>query len=232
MAYSDFKLSEIIQNFELTLNEISGLFGDIPEEEPSDLLATILKNNVDLAVAINTEKARSEMIISPILLEVRQKFNNQISLFSGVDFNVDQQKGLNGFCDFLISLSQEQLFVRAPVIMLVETKNENLKSGLAQCIAEMLAAQLFNQQKQNPIKIVYGVVTIGTIWQFLKLENQVVSIDLTEYYIKDVKKILGILINAIKQQERKNPHSLPPEPHGPEGRENTSYNYPSSDASN
>ena len=87
--------------------------------------------------------------------------------------------------------------------MLVETKNENLKSGLAQCIAEMLAAQLFNQQKQNPIKIVYGVVTIGTIWQFLKLENQVVSIDFTEYYIKDVKKILGILINAIKQQERK-----------------------------
>ena len=200
MAYSDFKLSEIIQKFELTLNEVSGLFGDIPEAEPSDLLATILKENVDLAVAINTEKARSEMIISPILLEVRRKLNNEISLFSGVDFNVDNQQGLNGFCDFLISLSKEQLFVRAPVITLVESKNENLKSGLAQCIAEMLAAQLFNEQKQNQIKIVYGAVTIGTIWQFLKLEDKTISIDLTEYYIKDVKKILGILISAIKQE--------------------------------
>jgi hypothetical protein len=199
MAYSDFKLSEIIQKFELTLNEVSGLFGDIPEAEPSDLLATILKENVDLAVAINTEKARSEMIISPILLEVRRKLNNEISLFSGVDFNVDNQQGLNGFCDFLISLSKEQLFVRAPVITLVESKNENLKSGLAQCIAEMLAAQLFNEQKQNAIKIIYGAVTIGTIWQFLKLEDKTISIDLTEYYIKDVKKILGILISAIKQ---------------------------------
>ena len=199
MAYSDFKLSEIIQKFELTLNEVSGLFGDVPEEESSDLLTTILKENVDLAVSINTEKARSEMIISPILLELRRKLNNEISLFSGVDFNVDNQQGLNGFCDFLISLSKEQLFVRAPVITLVESKNENLKSGLAQCIAEMLAAQLFNEQKQNAIKIVYGAVTIGTIWQFLKLEDKVVSIDLTEYYIKDVKKILGILISAIKQ---------------------------------
>jgi hypothetical protein len=201
MAYSDFKLSEIIQNFGLTLNEVSGLFGDILEEECSDLLTTILKDNIDLAVAINTEKARSEMIISPILLEVRRKLNYEISLFSGVDFNVDNQQGLNGFCDFLISLSKEQLFVRAPIIILVETKNENLKSGLGQCIAEMLAAQLFNEQKQNAIKIIYGAVTIGTIWQFLKLEDKVISIDLTEYYIKDVKKILGILINAIKQQK-------------------------------
>jgi hypothetical protein len=197
MAYSDFKLSEIIQKFELTLNEVSGLFGDVREEESSDLLTTILKENVDLAVSINTEKARSEMIISPILLEVRRKLNNEISLFSGVDFNVDNQQGLNGFCDFLISLSKEQLFVRAPVITLVESKNENLKSGLAQCIAEMLAAQLFNEQKQNAIKIIYGAVTIGTIWQFLKLEDKTISIDLTEYYIKDVKKILGILISAI-----------------------------------
>jgi hypothetical protein len=200
MAYSDFKLSEIIQKFELTLNEVSGLFGDVPEEESSDLLTTILKENVDLAVSINTEKARSEMIISPILLELRRKLNNEISLFSGVDFNVDNQQGLNGFCDFLISLSKEQLFVRAPVITLVESKNENLKSGLAQCIAEMLAAQLFNEQKQNAIKIIYGAVTIGTIWQFLKLEDKTISIDLTEYYIKDVKKILGILISAIKQE--------------------------------
>ncbi|MEY2914985.1 MAG: hypothetical protein RLZZ184_4294 [Cyanobacteriota bacterium] len=200
MAYSDFKLSEIIQKFELTLNEVSGLFADVPEEEPSNLLTTILKENVDLAVSINTEKARSEMIISPILLEVRRNLNNEISLFSGVDFNVDNQQGLNGFCDFLISLSKEQLFIRAPVITLVESKNENLKLGLAQCIAEMLAAQLFNEQKQNAIKIVYGAVTIGTIWQFLKLEDKTISIDLTEYYIKDVKKILGILIGAIKQE--------------------------------
>lgn len=138
------------------------------------------------------------MIISPILLEVRRKLNYKISLFSGIDFNVDNTRGLNGFCDFLISLSPEQLFIRAPVITLVETKNENLKSGLGQCIAEMLAAQLFNEIQGNEIKTIYGVITIGTIWQFLKLEGKTIFIDLSEYYIKDINKILGILTNAVR----------------------------------
>ena len=198
MAYSDFKLAQVIQYFGLTVIEASQIFADISEESESELLETILKENIDLAVAINTEKARSEMIISPILLEVRRKLNYKISLFSGIDFNVDNTRGLNGFCDFLISLSQEQLFIKAPVITLVETKNENLKSGLGQCIAEMVAAQLFNEMQGNEIKTIYGVITIGTIWQFLKLEGKTIFIDLSEYYIKDIKKILGILTYAVR----------------------------------
>lgn len=199
MAYSDFKLNEIIKLFGLTINETSELFAPIPELESSEYLAFTLKENIDLAVAINTEKARSELIIAPILLEIRKKFNNQISLFSGVDFNVDNQKGLNGICDFIISRSPEQLFVSAPVITIVEAKNENLKSGFGQCIAEMVAAQLFNEQEENEIKTIYGVVTIGTIWRFLKLEGKTVYIDLTEYYIKNANKILGILYTLTQQ---------------------------------
>lgn len=201
MAYSDFKLIEVIDSFGLVIHESSGLFANIQEQDCSELLSTILKENVDLAVAISSEKARSEMIISPILLEIRRKFNYEISLFSGVDFTVDSQRGLNGFCDFILSLSSEQLLVRSPVVVLVESKNENLRSGLAQCIAEMVAAQLFNERGGNQIKAIYGAVTIGTIWQFLKLEGNVVSIDLSEYYIKDIKKILGILYGAIAQSK-------------------------------
>jgi hypothetical protein len=201
MAYSDFKLIEIIDSFGLVISESSGLFASVQKQECSDLLSTILKENVDLAVAISTEKARSEMIISPILLEIRRKFNYEISLFSGIDFTVDSQRGLNGFCDFILSLSSEQLLVRSPVVVLVESKNENLRSGLAQCIAEMVASQLFNERGGNQIKAIYGAVTIGTLWQFLKLEGNVVSIDLSEYYIKDIKKILGILYSAIAQNQ-------------------------------
>jgi hypothetical protein len=201
MAYSDFKLADIIDTFGLTIHESSGMFASVQEQECSELLSTLLKENVDLAVAISSEKARSEMIISPILLEIRRKFNYEISLFSGVDFTVDSQRGLNGFCDFILSLSSEQLLVRSPVVVLVESKNENLRSGLAQCIAEMVAAQLFNDKNQNQIKAIYGAVTIGTLWQFIKLEGNIVSIDLSEYYIKDIKKILGILYSAIAESK-------------------------------
>ena len=199
MAYSDFKLSELIKTFGLTISESSGLFANVPEVDYSEILATLLQENVDLAVSINTEKARSEMIIAPILLELRRKFNYQIGLFSGIDFNVDNERGLNGFCDFIISLSKEQLLVRAPVITIVESKNENLNLGLGQCVAEMIAAQLFNQKEENEIPIIYGAVTIGTIWQFMKLKDKTIFIDLSQYYIKDIKKILGILSSAISQ---------------------------------
>jgi hypothetical protein len=199
MAYSDFKLGELIKTFGLTISESSGLFANVPEVDYSDILATLLQENVDLAVSINTKKARSEMIIAPILLELRRKFNYQIGLFSGVDFNVDNERGLNGFCDFIISLSKEQLLVRAPVITIVESKNENLNIGLGQCVAEMIAAQLFNQKEENEIPLIYGAVTIGTIWQFLKLKDKTIFIDLSQYYIKDIKKILGILSSAISQ---------------------------------
>jgi hypothetical protein len=123
MAYSDFKLKELVKQFDLTLNENQDLFADISEVESSEILKVALKENAALAVDINTEKARSELIIAPILLEVRRQLNYQIGLFSGSEFNVAPEKGLNGTCDFLMSLSAERLFISAPVITLVEGDN-------------------------------------------------------------------------------------------------------------
>lgn len=173
------------------------MFSSVPGVEASDFLKMTLAEGLDLAVALSTEKARSELVIMPVMLELRRKFKSEISLFSGVDFTVSPELGLNGICDYLVSRTPEQLLVRSPVIMLVEAKNENLKIGFPQCIAEMVAAQQFNQHKGNPIESIYGIVTIGTLWRFLRLRGSVVEIDLTEYYIENIDKILGILVMAI-----------------------------------
>jgi hypothetical protein len=108
------------------------------------------------------------------------------------------EKGLTGFCDYLISKSPEKIIIIAPVVTLVEAKNDNIQSGLGQCIAEMIAAQLFNQQKGNEIETIYGSVTTGTNWKFMRLTGQVIEIDLSKYYLSDVGKILGILSSFIK----------------------------------
>ncbi|MBN4006205.1 hypothetical protein [Nostoc sp. LPT] len=198
MVYSDFTLSKFKKNFNIRIDEEADLFANVEPREISDTLSTSLEETTELALAINTEKARSEMIITPILLEVRRKANYQISLFSGSDFNVDAEKGLNGYCDFVISRSKEQLTINAPVMIIVEAKNENIKGGLGQCAAAMLAAQLFNQQEGNEIKTIYGAVTTGDIWKFLKLEGTDVFIDLNNYYIKEINKILGILYQGVQ----------------------------------
>ncbi|BAY90798.1 MULTISPECIES: hypothetical protein [unclassified Tolypothrix] len=198
MAYSDFTLNKFKKDFNIYIDEEVDLFADIAPREISDQLLTTLEETTELALAINTEKARSEMIITPILLEIRRQANYQISLFSGSDFNVDAEKGLNGYCDFVISRSKEQLTINAPVIIIVEAKNENIKSGLGQCMAAMLAAQIFNEQEKNEIKTIYGAVTTGDIWKFMKLEGVNLFVDLNNYYIKELSKIVGILYQGIQ----------------------------------
>ena len=193
MAYSDFTLKAVKEKFQLTINESPNIFNAIAQQQPSKLLVDTLDFNLPLALAINTEKSRSEMIIAPILLEIKRRANSQISLFSGNEFNIDKSQGLNGDFDFLISLSPEQIYIQAPVLAIVEAKKENLNLGLGQCGALMLAAQLFNQQEGNEIPIIYGAVTTGNIWKFLRLQDRNLDIDLTEYSIDNLSKILGIL---------------------------------------
>ncbi len=200
MAYSNFTLKEVQKEFQLDINKGMGIFTHIEPVPISESLAATLADNVPLAVSINTEKARSELIVVNVLLEIRKIFQKQVSLFSGVDFTVDKDRGLNGYCDFLLSQSPEQLFVNAPVIAIVEAKNDNVMSELGQCTAELVAAQIFNQREAQPVPSVYGAVTTGTGWIFLKLADARVSIDLKEYSIEHAGKILGILSAMLKQK--------------------------------
>jgi hypothetical protein len=202
MAYSDFTtLSKVREAFGLTIEESIDLFTDIPEALPSSYLQTTLNENVFLATAINTEKARSELIIAPVLLEVRRMLNFQIGFFSGSEFNVDMQAGLSGYCDYILTASKESYEIRTPVVTLAEAKNESIKSGLGQCIAEMVAAQLFNQRNGEQIESIYGAVTTGTDWKFLKLTDKTIWIDKRDYFINEVSQILGILTTPFKDSQ-------------------------------
>ena len=199
MAYNDFTLDTLITQFRLQVHEESNAFASFTSLPISDLLQQMLQENLSLALDINTEKARSEFIIAPVLSEVRRQLQFRISLFSGVEFNVDSAQGLRGVCDFLFSLSPLQLTIQVPVVMVVEAKNENVKQGIGQCIAEMIAAQQFNQERNNAIGTVYGVVTSGNLWKFLRLTEMHVVVDATEYHISQVERIVGIIVAMLKE---------------------------------
>ena len=200
MAYSNFTLIEAQKTFQLEKVLSNGLFSQIEPVEPSAYLTTGLAKKAALATAIGTEKARSELIVADVLVELLEHFNYRISFFSGIDFSVDPGRDLTGVCDFLVSLSPDQLDLQAPVIVLVEAKNLDLKLGLGQCVAEMLAAQRFNAEKGNDIRAVYGATTTGIDWQFLKLEDKQLHLDMATYTIERCDRILGILVNMVKQK--------------------------------
>ncbi len=192
MPYSQFTtITKVKEAFGITTVEGSKFFPDIEPITPSRTLLDYLAESVPLAVAASTEKFRSEAIVTPILIELRRILERRISLFSGEEFNVDESVGLNGVCDFLISGSTEQMAVEAPVIVLLEAKKGDLRQGVGQCVAEMVAAQRFNQAKKNEIKSIFGCITTGTVWRFMRLVGQTVEIDLEDYQLTPVSQIIG-----------------------------------------
>lgn len=194
MAYSDFDLKKVLTDFSLVTNEKSDLFAGVSPIEPGDHLRWWLDEYGRLAVGVGSEKARSEYLITPIFAEARRLAQNTFNVLPGVTFEVDKGRGLSGVCDYLVAGSPELYFVRAPLLAVVEGKREDLVSGYGQCAAEMVAIRLFNEKEQAPRPCVYGCVTTGMVWQFLKLEGNILSIDKIEYHLRELPKLLGILV--------------------------------------
>lgn len=203
MAYSDFKtLNQVLTTFDLHLINQSGLFRQVEAIAPSNQLSEQLSETFDLALAINTEKSRSELIVTPILLDLYRRFRPNLSLFSGVALSVDATQGLSGECHFILSASTNQLEVSSPVLTIVEAKNNDINSGLGQCAAQLVGAQRFNQLQQETVMqptmtktmIIYGAITTGAAWRFMRLQLNQLEVDLTEYFVPpQIAMILGVL---------------------------------------
>jgi hypothetical protein len=195
VAFSDFSISKVKGELGIHLDEAGDYFSAVEPVAIASGLVDTLKTSLPLALKINTEKARSEMIVAPLLIEVYRQLDGTISLFSGVDWEVDRLLGLCGRCDFLISRSPEQLRIESPVLAVVEVKNDDIAAGIAQCLAEMVAARIFNQRNGSDIPTIYGAVTTGSAWRFLRLIESTAYLDETEYYINDAARIVGIIVS-------------------------------------
>ena len=197
MAFRDFSFPDVQQALGLTLAE-ADLFGSVPAMDLLAEFAGRMRAGVDLALAINTEKARSEFIIAPVLMELRRQLGDGFGLFSGIEFDVDSSRGLNGYCDFILTRSPLQSVLTAPLVAIVEAKDDNLRTGLGQCIAAMVAAREFNAKASILDGCTYGVVTTGAAWKFLRLTGSALELDRREYFVAELGRIMGIFCSILR----------------------------------
>ena len=192
MAFQQFTFPKVLKDLGLTLSD-ADLFAGIPEELVQPDFRDAILDASDMASAMDTEKARSEFVIAPVLMELRRRHRGAFKIFSGVELVGDPTRGLNGICDFLLANSPSQYIVTGPILSVVEAKNDNTRSGFGQCIASMVAAQIVNGGDGGSRSAVYGVVSSGSLWKFLKLTDAMVTIDAAELTIVELGKILAIL---------------------------------------
>lgn len=198
MAYGDFDVPTLRARFGLALEQHRNLFADLPEVPPSPALQRHFDRWLRVALASNSEKARSELIIAPILMEAVERSPGPVNLFSGINFDVDRARGLNGFCDYLLTASEDRYYPTRPVTAVAEGKREDVVGGLGQCAAAMLGAQLFNAADAAMAdRPVYGATTTGTDWKFLRLCGPTLAIDSADYFLPQLPKILAVLMAMV-----------------------------------
>jgi hypothetical protein len=142
---------------------------------------------------LTTEKAVCEHLVSPVLTELRLNNENVVDFYSGEQLNVDSLRDLNGEIDFLFSKASESLGFEAPILCITEAKIGLIDKGIPQAAAQMYGVRLFNEKEGKPLKTVYGAVTDGKTWRFLKLEEDILYTDLTIYYLDNLPLLLGTL---------------------------------------
>ncbi|HNI43255.1 MAG TPA: hypothetical protein PKH93_05350 [Chitinophagales bacterium] len=168
MAYNKFKIDDLTNKLGLSVLVKPWLPIDLPSVRHDSLLETILSEATK--DPINSEKARSESIVAPVLKTLRRHNPDVFNCYSGYPFNIDAALSLVGFCDFIISLSPYKPQVEAPVFCIIEAKKDDVEPAWGQCGAAMYAARLFNQQKGKQ-QVIYGVVTTAFTWCFMRLDK-------------------------------------------------------------
>jgi len=191
MPYSTFKYSDLRQKFGIQ-EERGILFENVNPVQPSDWLKKTLAINSRMPML--SEKSKSELIVSPILVDIWEQNHESFTIFSGVNLEGDTEKGLNGECDFIFCSEPRKVFMlTSPIFTIVEAKNDIIASGIPQCIAQMLGAHYFNEKEGKQIPCIYGCVTTGKDWQFLKLTSNIVTINQDEHYLTKLEELLGFI---------------------------------------
>ena len=196
MAYSDFSLQDVVTEFDLVEGRAK-LFDTVETLEMSEWLKEAFEISLDFALSTPSEKAKSEFIVAPILLELGKRNHGRFGVHSGKTLNALPEKGLTGECDFILTKGKITHTIQTPIFALAEGKKDAIEPGLGQCVAQMLGAKIFNENKGNDTDIIFGCVTTGENWQFLKLENGTILLDDKRYYLDNVGQILGMLQNII-----------------------------------
>lgn len=190
MGYSAFKtLRQALERLEIEEFNIN-LFPEIQLVMPSDWLQQSLL--FAELMPLTNEKSKSEKIISPILMEISLSFRDNITLYSGEDLYIDEKRDLSDACDFFFSKHPLKSVMQAPIITLAEAKDEDMDYGKGQCLAQMYAAQIFNEKKGKTQPYLYGCAVTGDDWKFMRLEDGKIYVDIETYYLSDLPKILGI----------------------------------------
>lgn len=178
-----YETDDILREFDYSLikTELSLPQTDQPIDEL--LLVKEKMRKILPLISLSSETARRETLVAPILIEIIAICNCQLK----IEYPLRVSDRLKGSLDYLLQSRHD--------LLVIEAKKDDLTKGFTQLAVELIALSQVTEQN-----IFYGAVTIGTLWQFGKLDQieKTIYQDLNLFKIPDDlldlgKVLLGIL---------------------------------------
>lgn len=205
MSFGDYKqysTAQLKRIFKIQIQIDQDLFPAFqPTGQTYDRLQRIvekMESRLTLSSADN-EATRSSLLVSHILWEASDTYDLGIFFEPLVEVQTeltpDLPHALNGKYDCALSL--DNLDFAPPIVSVVEVKKSNLSEGLGQCLAEMYATLKQFQQDR-----IYGIITDGEVWSFLKLQGHLLDAHKSRFHISNVADIIdriGYIAQCYKQ---------------------------------
>lgn len=142
-------------------------------------------------LVLDSEMARREFLIAPILFEIVLHFPFEIRTEYGI-FVSSQLKGTLDY--FLRSANGAGGHAAEPNLLIVEAKQADMTRGFTQLSAELVA---LDKWTKSDTPVLYGAVSVGNLWQFgalYRAEKKVVQ-DVRVYTVPDnLDALLRVLI--------------------------------------
>jgi len=159
---------------------------ELPRAENCDIASVhTLKANyykVLPKISLESETAKREFLIAPILFELAKATDARIS----VEYLIEIDDRLGGYLDYFIRSRQS--------LIVIEAKKGDLEKGFNQLAAELIALDKYEDENSS---LVYGAITIGEMWRFTVLNRKTKHItrDIHSFTIpEDVETVFRVLL--------------------------------------
>ena len=155
--------------------------------------ASTLQARLEFALrtlVLDSEMARREFLIAPILFEIVLHFPFEIR----TEYGIFVSSQLKGTLDYYLRSTNGEGKTSEANLLVVEAKQADMTRGFTQLATELVA---LDKWTKSDTSVLYGAVSVGNLWQFGALyrsEKKVVQ-DVRVYTVPDnLDELLRVLI--------------------------------------
>ena len=133
-------------------------------------------------ISLNSEMAKRDFMIAPILWAVIRHVNAKIN----VEYALDIDEKLSGSLDYFLFSAQD--------LIVIEAKKGDLDKGFNQLTAQLIALE--KSLNNNEPELIYGAISIGELWRFgiLNRKERHIYKDLHTYRVpEDIESVFSII---------------------------------------